>query len=158
MKIQPARTGEDLEQLRTLFREYQALLGVDLGFQGFEDELADLPGAYAPPGGCLLLAVDGDQALGCVALRPMGPDHCEMKRLYVRPGARGAGLGRRLAVASIEHAGQLGYTRMRLDTLDRLGEAMALYRSLSFVQTAPYYDNPLPGVIYWELDLPGQDR
>ncbi len=157
MKILTASTREELDQLRSLFREYQDLLGVDLGFQGFEDELAGLPGAYAPPGGCLLLAVDGGRALGCVAVRPIDAEHCEMKRLYVRPDARGSGLGRRLAVASVEQARQLGYTRMRLDTLDRLTEAMDLYRSLGFGQTPAYYANPLVGVVYWELELRSEE-
>ena len=153
MKIEPALTASQIEHVRALFREYHALLGVDLGFQRFEAELVGLPGVYAAPGGCLLLGTNGDTALGCVALRPMGSRVCEMKRLYVRPEARGGGLGRQLAREIIQRARQLGYTHMRLDTLDRLTEAMGLYRNLGFRETAPYYDNPLPGVIYWELDL-----
>jgi putative acetyltransferase len=153
MKVTPATTTTQLNQLRTLFREYQVQLGVDLGFQHFEYELAALPGAYAIPGGGLLIAPDGQRALGCVALRPLRGDACEMKRLYVRPEARGHGLGRQLAVAVIELAHRAGHRSMRLDTLDSLTEAMGLYEDLGFRRTAPYYDNPLPGVVYWELVL-----
>jgi putative acetyltransferase len=152
MRIEPATTAE-LEQVRSLFQQYQTLLGVDLGFQRFEDELASLPGAYAPPDGGLLIGIEGDRVLGCVALRALEGDRCEMKRLFVRPEARGRGLGRRLAVAIIALARQRGYRRMRLDTLDSLSEAMSLYATLGFRRTAPYYDNPLDGVVYWELAL-----
>lgn len=153
MRIIPATTAAELRWVRTLFREYQTWLGVDLGFQHFEDELASLPGPYAPPRGGLLLGVEGEDALGCVAVRPLDGGSCEMKRLYVRPRGRGRGLGRDLAVAIIDLARRAGYARMRLDTLDTLSEAMGLYTSLGFRQTEPYYDNPLEGVVYWELDL-----
>ncbi len=155
MQLGLAQNPEELGAIRRLFRAYQAELGVDLGFQDFEAELAGLPGAYAPPRGCVLLAREGSDALGCVALRPLSGASCEMKRLYVAPAARGAGLGRRLAEAILERARGLGYRRMRLDTLDSLGEAMALYESLGFSRRAPYYANPLSGVVYWELELRG---
>ena len=153
MKIRQAQTEVEIDMMRSLFREYEAFLNVDLCFQGFEEELAGLPGKYAPPEGALLLGVIDDQAVGCVALRQLEPGVCEMKRLYVKPKARGAGLGRKLADHIIAIARQHGYTLMRLDTLDTLTEAMNLYQRLGFRRIDPYYDNPLPGAIYWELTL-----
>jgi GNAT superfamily N-acetyltransferase len=153
VEIVTAETQTQLELVRSLFREYERFLAVDLCFQNFEAELAGLPGKYAPPEGALLLAMHGDQAGGCVAARKLGEGICEMKRLYVRPQYRGLGLGRLLATRVIEAAKTMGYKRMRLDTLDRLGEAVQLYRSLGFTQIRPYYSNPLPGVLYWELEL-----
>ena len=151
--VRPVRHERDLGRVAALFREYQQALGEDLCFQGFERELASLPGPYAPPGGALLLAESAGEAIGCVAVRPIGPGVCEMKRLYVRPGRRGARLGRALAVAAIRAARDAGHATMRLDTLARLKEAMALYRDLGFREREPYYDNPLGNVVYWELDL-----
>ncbi len=153
MKVVVATSTEDVERARTLFREYERSLGIDLCFQGFEQELAGLPGAYAPPKGRLLLAVEGDTLAGCVALRPLGGDACEMKRLYVRPGFRGRRLGRLLAEAVIVEARAIGYARMRLDTLPSMKEAIALYRALGFAEIAPYTANPVPGALFMELDL-----
>lgn len=152
--IQPAGP-EYLEAIRRLFREYQETLGVDLCFQGFAEELACLPGHYAPLTGALLIALDDGNAVGCVALREIAPGVCEMKRLYVEPSHRGRGLGRRLACALIEIARARAYSRLRLDTLETLREAAGLYASLGFVRIPAYYDNPLPGVVYWELPLRG---
>ena len=145
--IAPAEPG-DLADAAALFRAYAAVLDVDLGFQGFEQELADLPGAYAPPQGTLLLArgVDG-AALGCVALRPLDASACEMKRLYVRPEARGTGLGRALVVAVLSEATPLGYREIKLDTLPQLEEAIALYRAFGFQPIPPYVDHPYEGTI-----------
>ena len=136
-----------------MFREYAELLGVDLCFQGFEAELRELPGKYAPPGGALLVAYHEGAGAGCVAMRDLGHGVCEMKRLFVRPRFRGLRLGKRLAEAIIMSARELGYSTMRLDTLGRLTEAMRLYDRLGFRRIPAYYENPLPGVVYWELDL-----
>ncbi len=155
MSITPATTVAEIEQVRQLFREYAAELDVDLCFQGFEEELAGLPGKYAPPKGSLLIASAEDQIAGCVAIRPLVEGECEMKRLFVRPSARNGGVGRKLACKIISVARELGYIAMRLDTLDRLTEAMRLYEDLGFRRTGPYYENPLPGVVYWELRLNG---
>lgn len=153
MKIIPAITPEQITAVRTLFCEYENFLKVDLCFQDFENELAGLPGKYAPPQGALLLAVEGELVSGCVALRKLEPGVCEMKRLFVRPQYRGRGLGMKLAAAIIAEAAAKGYAAMRLDTLAQLAEAIQLYERLGFRKIDPYYHNPLPGVSFWELDL-----
>jgi GNAT superfamily N-acetyltransferase len=153
LKIVPAKTEADIAQARELFAEYAAALGVDLCFQNFEQELAGLPGDYAPPAGRLLLAFDGAQAAGCGALRKIAAEVCEMKRLYIRPVFRGKGVGRALADALIAAAREIGYARMRLDTLPSMKEAAALYRSLGFREIPPYRYNPIPGSLFLELFL-----
>jgi ribosomal protein S18 acetylase RimI-like enzyme len=153
MEITPARNPADFEQARVLFEEYAASLGFSLCFQGFAAELASLRAMYGPPGGRLLLARDGKEAVGCVGIRDRGEGNCELKRLYVRPSHRGTGLGRHLAEAVVAEAHGLGYDRMVLDTLDTMAAAQALYRALGFTETAPYYENPRAGVTYMALDL-----
>jgi len=153
LRIVDAHGNEHLPTVRTLFREYADGLGVDLGFQGFERELAELPGDYVPPPGRLLLAFAGDEAAGCVALRPFEPGVCELKRLYVRAAYRGTGLGRRLAEAIVDAGRVAGYDRMRLDTLPTMTAARELYRSLGFTEIEAYRPNPVHGTTYFELAL-----
>jgi len=144
---------ERLSTVRALLEEYAGWLDVDLSFQGFDEELRGLPGEYAPPRGRLLLAMDGDEAAGCVALRPLDADACEMKRLYVRRAWRGTGLGRLLATTVIGDARAIGYGRMRLDTLPVMGAAIGLYRGLGFRPIEPYRHNPVPGAMFLEMQL-----
>ncbi|NMM82281.1 GNAT family N-acetyltransferase [Acidovorax sp. SRB_14] len=155
--LMPPTDPEELDAVRTLFREYADSLGVDLDFQNFDAELGALPGEYAPPRGQLLLArVDGAVA-GCCALRPLDnadyPNASEMKRLYVRKAFRGFGLGRQLAEAMLDAARQAGYACVLLDTLDDMESARALYTDLGFEDIPPYYHNPLPGSHYLKVDI-----
>ncbi len=142
---------DDLPAVRALFREYEASLPFDLSFQNFEQELADLPGRYAPPRGRLLLAKADGVQVGCVALRQIGEKTCEMKRLFVQPGQRSKGIGKTLAQAIIEEARRIGYKRVRLDTV--LEPAQCLYRSLGFREIPPYQHVPIAGVVFMELEL-----
>jgi ribosomal protein S18 acetylase RimI-like enzyme len=155
--IRDAATAADTALARALFIEYAEWLAVDLCFQGFERELATLPGAYARPRGRLLLAGEPGQAFGCIALRPLNPDGDaaigEVKRLYVQPAARNGGWGRRLVEALVAEAQAIGYRELKLDTLDWMTEARALYGRLGFRECAPYYDNPLAGAVYMARSL-----
>jgi putative acetyltransferase len=146
-------SAEHLDDARDLFVEYANAIAVDLCFQSFEQELATLPGRYAPPEGRLRVAFSGSAAAGCVALRNIGAGLCEMKRLYVRPQFRAQGLGRTLAESVITDARTIGYERMRLDTLASMAAAIALYESLGFARIPPYYDNPNAGAVFMELKL-----
>jgi putative acetyltransferase len=149
-----ATLPEHIEQVRSLFLEYGRSLGFSLCFQSFDEELRNLPGAYAPPGGRLLLARYADHAAGCIALRPLKPGICEMKRLYVRAGDRGRGLGRMLVEHLIGDARAIGYERMRLDTVESaMKDAIALYRRIGFKEIAPYSDIPIESALWMELLL-----
>jgi GNAT superfamily N-acetyltransferase len=153
MRIHPARSAGEIDAARGLFRAYAEGLGVDLEFQGFEEEVRSLPGAYAPPQGELLLALHGEIPAGCIACRPLGEDVCEMKRLFVVPAFRGAGLGSSLIGAIRRFAVLAGYRAMRLDTLTGMHAAQHLYHQAGFREIPPYYANPLPHVRYFEITL-----
>ncbi len=178
VELQAAASASELEAARAIIRDYAASLGIDLDFQNFDEELAELPGDYAPPRGVLLLALIGTDEMalegavaeplgraeggpahvaGCCALRPLDnadyPNAAEMKRLYVRPAFRGLGLGRRLAEAILDEARALGYGCVLLDTLDDMESARALYQELGFVEVPPYYHNPIAGSHYLKADL-----
>jgi GNAT superfamily N-acetyltransferase len=139
--------------VRGLLREYQALLGVDLSFQDFATEVQELPGDYAPPGGNLLLARHGGEPVGCVALRAAGGNRCEMKRLFVRPAARGLGAGAALVMAILREARALGYAQIVLDTLPTMGDAQRLYQRFGFRDVAAYRHNPIDGTRYLARSL-----
>jgi GNAT superfamily N-acetyltransferase len=152
-RIVEAEGSEALALVRRLFVEYAASLEVDLAFQGFDEELVELPGAYARPAGGLLLAFDGETPAGCAAFRPLEPGVAEMKRLYVRPSARGAGWGRRLAERVVSEARAAGYERIRLDTLPSMPAALVLYIGMGFREIPAYRHNPVAGTRFLELDL-----
>ena len=156
LSIREVHSDEDLLQVRTLFQEYVASVGIDLCFQGFEQELAELPGSYARPDGRLLVAEWEGSAAGCVALRPLEDGACEMKRLYVRPQYRSLGLGLRLVERVIQEARDAHYERMRLDSLPMMQTAINLYRRLGFRDIPPYCENPVEGAVYLELPLIGR--
>jgi len=153
IQVRPAKVPDDVPAVRDLFREYANRLGIDLCFQRFEEELAGLPGAYAPPGGQILVADAGTEFAGCVACRPHSSGACEMKRLFVRPAFRGLGLGRRLIDQLAVEALTAGYREMVLDTLPVMAAAIGLYRSAGFVETEPYTYNPVPGAMYFRKVL-----
>jgi ribosomal protein S18 acetylase RimI-like enzyme len=153
IRVVQARRHDDIERVRELFKEYETSLGIDLCFQNFEKELVNLPGDYAPPEGRLLVAVDEPNIVGCVALRKLDPETCEMKRLYVRPAFRGKRIGKTLATTAIEQARHTGYRKMRLDTLPSMKQAIALYQSLGFKPIPPYRQNPIEGALYMELQI-----
>lgn len=152
-RISEARWPDDRATVESLFREYVGSLAEDISFQNVDDELSGLPGKYARPGGVVLVAREGEAAAGAIAYRMSEPGVCEMKRLYVRPAFRGRGLARDLANELIADARERGYRTMLLDTLASMQAARALYRDLGFAPVEPYYDNPLPGVMYMALDL-----
>ena len=156
--IRQAETDDEIAITREIFREYEAWLGLDLCFQGFEDELKNLPGKYAAPGGRLYLARVDRSVAGCIALRPLGSEVCEMKRLFVREQFRGLQIGRLLIERVIADAKEIGYDAMRLDTFPpKMGKAVGLYESYGFRAIAPYYDNPNEGVLFMELSLSARD-
>jgi GNAT superfamily N-acetyltransferase len=152
-QIRPAESPADLDAVRLLFREYERWVDAPVCFAGFERELAELPGDYGPPGGLLLLAREVATPAGCAALRPLEPGAAEMKRLYVCPAYRGAGVGRRLAEAVIAAARALGYGALRLDSLPTMRAALAMYAALGFSPRGPYSRAPTPGARFFELRL-----
>ena len=154
LEIHVTLSSSQLLEVRELFLEYAQSLGFSLCFQGFDQELANLPGIYAPPTGRLLLATIDEQSAGCAGLHKLEDEVCEMKRLYVRPSWRGFGLGRALAEIIIDEAGKLGYRKMRLDTITgKMDNAIRLYRQLGFKEIAPYQPTPIPEALYMELEL-----
>ncbi len=154
LKISQAKSPAQLAQARELFLEYAQSLGFSLCFQNFEEEVGGLPGKYAPPRGRLLLSECDGHLAGCVALRMIDEQICEMKRLYVRPQFRGKGLGRTLAERIIAEARQIGYARMRLDTVEPIMKgAVTMYRGIGFREIPPYCENPIAGALYMELEL-----
>jgi ribosomal protein S18 acetylase RimI-like enzyme len=158
VRVARAVSEIDISNIRTLFTEYASSLGFDLSFQDFEKELAELPGEYSQPNGCLLLALEGDRVAGCVGIRKLAQGVSEMKRLYVRPAFRGKGIGKLLAAFIIREAGKIGYKKMRLDTVPSMKEAIALYRSLGFKEIQAYRYNPIEGALFLELDLERLDE
>ena len=157
IRLEPAASPSDVAAIRVLFEEYADSLGVNLEYQGFDEELRNLPGPYAPPSGTLLLARKDNDVIGCVGVRGLDAVTAEMKRLYVRPSGRGAGLGRTLAESAIEFARSSGYERMRLDTLPQMGRAQELYKTLGFVTIDAYRFSPVPGTAFLELSLKRDD-
>ena len=154
LEIISASSDEDVAEAKTIFREYEQWLGMSLCFQSFEQELADLPGKYSPPDGRLYLARFGGETAGCIALRKLEEGVCEMKRLYLRENARGKGVGVALIEKLISDAGEIGYSRMRLDTHPpKMGKAVELYRSHGFYEIPAYYDNPHENVLFMEKVL-----
>ncbi len=143
----------DIEAIRALLRDYERETGLDLGFQGFDAELANLPGDYAPPRGCLLCAQSGEGIVGCIAFRPLDGNRCEMKRLYVLPGFRRTALGAALVEAILGQARRAGFDEMCLDTAPGMASAQALYARFGFRDVAPYNDNPIPGVRFMAVAL-----
>jgi putative acetyltransferase len=153
MDTRVVTSGPDLEEVRSLFREYAAGVAVDLSFQGFAEELARLPGEYVSPAGTLLLGTIEGSPAGCVAVRPWRERACEMKRLYVRPAHQGHGCGLLLAQRALGWAADAGYTQMVLDSLPTMGSAQRLYERLGFRDVAPYRFNPVPGARFMALNL-----
>ena len=145
--------NEDMPTVKTLFSEYADSLPFDLSFQNFNSELAKLPGEYSPPHGCILIAREGSEIVGCVALRRLDEEVCEMKRLYVQPAVRGRGIGKKLAERVIKQARESGYRRMKLDTLASMEAAIHLYSSLGFNRITPYRHNPIEGAVFMGLEL-----
>ena len=153
IRIVPVTSQEQISVVRELFIEYAHSLNVSLCFENLDKEVNELPGIYAPPHGALLIAEDGAKIAGCVALKKVDDLTCEMKRLYVRPEFRGKGVGKELTMSIRKKAREIGYEQMRLDTLPSMKEAIALYRSLGFIEIPPYRDLPVPGTLFMRITL-----
>lgn len=143
----------DLAQIAEMFREYQQLIGVDLCFQGFEEELANMPGKYAPPTGAIFIAVDEADLIGCVAIRPLSQQQAELKRLYVKPAWHGQGIGKQLFESAMTRAQSIGYDSIVLDTLESMQSARRLYQTYGFREIDCYYHNPDPSAKYYQYDF-----
>jgi len=148
-----ARSAKHFQDTKFIFSEYQNFIGIDLSFQDFQTELAEIPGNYAAPRGAIILAYENDVCIGCVALRPISDTICEMKRLFVKPEFQGKGIGKELTGRIVKKAKEIGYLKMRLDTLDTMESAMHLYRQIGFNEITPYYHNPIKNARYFECDL-----
>ena len=156
VRIVPVESEAHLGEVRRLFTEYGASLSIDLSFQNFEREIRELPGDYAPPSGCILLALCGNEVAGCIAIRALSAlsdTICEGKRLYVRPAFRGRDVGKALKIAMLREARRLGYEAFRWDSLGFMTAANALYRSLGARNIPPYHDKVIDGMMFWEIDL-----
>lgn len=151
--VREARFPDEVEVVRALFRDYASDIGESLCFQGFEEELATLPGKYGGPKGIVVLGFLDRQPVACAALRPLKPRVCEMKRLYVQPAARGRGIARALVRRLLREARGMGYKSMKLDTLGRMTSAIKLYESMGFVPTAPYIENPFEDAVFMERQI-----
>jgi ribosomal protein S18 acetylase RimI-like enzyme len=153
IKYKISKTEKDYKNAKILFVEYANSLNFQLCFQNFEKEISDLSAQYSKPTGCIILCYEDDKPIGCVGLRKFAEGICEMKRLYLRPEARGKGIGRVLAEEIVEKAKEFGYKKMQLDTIETMKEAISLYKSMGFKEISPYRFNPVKGVIYMELEL-----
>tara|TARA_Y100001970_G_C14250607_1_gene871540 strand:- start:1694 stop:2167 length:474 start_codon:yes stop_codon:yes gene_type:complete len=153
IRIKFAENKSDFFNARLLFKEYSDSLDFSLSFQNFEKELENIPGKYSKPHGCIILALDNFDSVGCIGMRPLGKFSCEIKRLYLKPAYRGLGLGKVLAEKIIEYSIERKYTKVFLDTTTKMKEAIKIYKSLGFAETSPYYNNPLHDVIFFELKL-----
>ena len=153
IRINFAESTKDFISAKNLFLEYAESLDFSLSFQNFEEEIECIPGKYKTPNGCIILAWETSDCIGCVCMRPLNDFSCEIKRLYVRPPHRGIGIGRLMTKRIIRYCREKEYTKIHLDTTTGMQSAIKLYKSIGFVETEPYYNNPLPNVIYFELDL-----
>jgi len=158
IRINYAKSTKDFDKTKILFMEYAESLDFSLSFQNFEDEIECVPGKYQKPDGCIILAWEKLDCIGCVCMRPLNDTSCEIKRLYVKPTFRGRGLGQLMTRKIIRYSKERNYTKILLDTITSMKTAIKIYKSLGFVETEPYYNNPLPDVVFFELNLIGPTK